>query len=44
MSNVLTEQPVVEFSPLKKELKRTLPQLRAAEQTDEVQNAIAKLE
>lgn len=44
MSNVLTEQLVVEFSPLKRELRQTLQQLQSAEQTREVQKAIAKLE
>jgi hypothetical protein len=44
MSNVLTEQLVVELSPLKKELRRTLQQLQSAEQTRQVLETIATLE
>ena len=42
-TNTLTEQ-LVEFGPVKKELKKTLQQLQAAQQTEEVRNAIAALQ
>jgi len=44
MSNTATEQLVVEFKPLKQEIRRTLEQLQAAQQTAQVQDAIAMLE
>jgi hypothetical protein len=44
MSNVATEQLVVEFKPLKQEVRRTLEQLQSAQQTAQVQDAIALLE
>jgi hypothetical protein len=43
-SNVLTEQQVVEFGPVKKEIRQTLMQLKAAEQTEQVRGAIGLLE
>jgi hypothetical protein len=43
-SNVLTEQQVVEFAPVKKEVRQTLMQLKTAEQTEQVRSAIGLLE
>ena len=39
-----TEQKVLEFGPLKKQLKGHLTELQSAQQTDEVRNAISVLE